>query len=292
MELIKPSEISGRILSLLEESKSRVIIVSPYMKISKWYKLLNKLNALNPKGIKPEIYVRDDPENTVTYEDLDQVGLPYKKIPHLHCKLYMNERHGIITSMNLLLSSEINSLEIGFITENWKEYIELLDFFETYIQFGKPVTKDTISSPQKHEENELVRSFKEEISKKPMNAWPYLAEEKLHISTGRNNYSVSIDSGYLIINASLGSPSGTKNKKIQQSELIASIEKKVTDLCAMKIEAHPDPKTDNIKLTGQAHRKLKSTGMSEVLTSEIPYMVESLVKFIDTSEYLRIKDKG
>lgn len=228
-----------------------------------------------------EIYVRDDLDNTVTFHDLDQVGLLYKRVPHLHCKLYLNERFGIVTSMNLLLSSEINSLEIGYITENWEEYNDLLDYFEKYIYYAKPVYSDTIASRPKIEQNEFVQSFKEEISKKPMNAWPWLAKDVLHISTGKNNYSVSINNGYLKITASLGSTSRIKNKSIREPTLIA---KKIADLCAMKIELHPDDVTDNIKLSGQTHRKVKSTSLSEVLKSEIPYMVESVIRFMDTSE--------
>jgi len=117
VKLIKPSEISARILTLLDESDERVIIVSPYMKISKWYKFVHKVNELKTRRVLTEIYVRDDPDNTATYRDLDQLALQYKKIPHLHSKLYLNERYGIVTSMNLLLSSEINSLEIGYATE-------------------------------------------------------------------------------------------------------------------------------------------------------------------------------
>ena len=85
MKLIKPSEISGRILTLLDESDERVIIVSPYMKISKWYKFINKVDSLKSR-----------------------------KIPHLHNKPYLNERYGIVTYMKLLLRSAINSLEIGY----------------------------------------------------------------------------------------------------------------------------------------------------------------------------------
>ncbi|MEN8204286.1 MAG: hypothetical protein ABFS28_16945 [Bacteroidota bacterium] len=59
MKLINPSEISGKILTLLEQSDERVTIVSPYMKISKWYKLLNKLIDLKAKGIPIEIFVMD-----------------------------------------------------------------------------------------------------------------------------------------------------------------------------------------------------------------------------------------
>ncbi len=134
MELIKPYEISSRILTLLEESEKRVIIVSPYVKISKWYKFIHRINALKSRRIPILLYVRDDPENIATYRDLDQLELKYQKIPHLHSKLYLNEKWGIVTSMNLLLSSEINSLEIGHVTENRKEYNDLMDYFHSYIR--------------------------------------------------------------------------------------------------------------------------------------------------------------
>ena len=75
---------------MLDESDERVIIVSPYMKIASWYKLKNKLNDLKSREIPLEIYVRDDPGNTATYDDLDSLELVFTKIPNLHSKLYMN----------------------------------------------------------------------------------------------------------------------------------------------------------------------------------------------------------
>ena len=99
MQLIKPTEISARILTLLDESNERVILVSPYVKIAKWYKLRRKLIGLKSRHIDLEIYVRADPENEATYHDLDQLGLPYRRVPHLHCKLYMNEKCGVRLSL-------------------------------------------------------------------------------------------------------------------------------------------------------------------------------------------------
>ncbi len=153
MKLIKPSEISARILTLLEESDERVIIVSPYMKISKWYKFMNKVNGLKNRRIHTEIYVRDDPDNAATYRDLEKLALQYKKIPHLHSKLYLNERYGIVTSMNLLLSFEINSLEIGYAADL----------------------------------KEITHRIREELKRIVKNSWLWLAENALHISTGTTN---------------------------------------------------------------------------------------------------------
>ena len=65
MKLIKPSQISGEILTLFEEADERVIIVSPYCKISKWYKLLSKLKSLIERNIKIEFYVREGEFETI-----------------------------------------------------------------------------------------------------------------------------------------------------------------------------------------------------------------------------------
>ena len=39
MKLIKPSQISGEIMTLIEEADKKLIIVSPYCKFSDWKKL-------------------------------------------------------------------------------------------------------------------------------------------------------------------------------------------------------------------------------------------------------------
>ena len=65
MKLIKPSQISGEILTLFEEADEKVIIVSPYCKIGKWYKLLAKLKSLIERNIEIEFYVREGEFETI-----------------------------------------------------------------------------------------------------------------------------------------------------------------------------------------------------------------------------------
>ncbi len=62
---------------------------------------MTRVNGLKTSRILTEIYARDDPDNTATYRDLDQLTLEYKQIPHLHSKLYLNERYGIVISMKV-----------------------------------------------------------------------------------------------------------------------------------------------------------------------------------------------
>jgi hypothetical protein len=287
VKLIKPSEISARILTLLDESDERVIIVSPYMKISKWYKFVNKVNELKTRRILTEIYVRDDPDNTATYRDLDQLALQYKKIPHLHSKLYLNERYGIVTSMNLLLSSEINSLEIGYATETWTEYNDLLGFYHRYIHIGEPVHCDTIAGQPAADLKKIMHGIREELKRTAKNSWPWLAENTLHISTGRNHYSISIKDGYLRITARLRMASGTRQKNLQRCSLIA---KKVGDLTAMKAEIYPGPMPDILQLSGQAQHTLKSTCITGILETEAAYIMESVRSFIDASDDLVVQE--
>jgi hypothetical protein len=241
VKLIRPSEISSRILSLLDESDERVIIVSPYMKISKWYKFVNKVK----------------------------------------------ERYGIVTSMNLLLSSEINSLEIGYATETWTEYNDLLRFYHRYIHIGEPVHCDTIAGQPAADLKEIMHSIREELKKTAKNSWPWLAGNTLHISTGRNNYRVSIKDGYLSITTRLRMATGSGQRSIQHGSLIV---KKVGDLTAMKTEIHPGPLPDILQLSGQAQHTLKSTCITGILKAEAAYIMESVRRFIDAADDLVVQE--
>jgi hypothetical protein len=131
MQLIKPSEISGNIMTLIEEADEKVILVSPYFKISKWYKLLNRLEALRQKNIAVEIYVRENEFESI--EEVLHIGFQPITIPNLHTKLYLNEKEAIVSSMNLLLSSDTNSLDIALKSENQKEYDKLFEYYTRYI---------------------------------------------------------------------------------------------------------------------------------------------------------------
>lgn len=281
MKLIKPSEISAKILTLLEESNERVILVSPYMKISKWYKLLNKINGLKNRRILTEIYVREDPDNTATYRDLDQLKLNYIKIPHLHSKLYMNEKYGIVSSMNLLLSSEMNSLEVGYLTETPIEYKELLEYYQKYICNRLEVQIDSVTGQAVENLKEMMHGIREILKEKGINSWLWYKENTLHISTGRNNYKAMLNDEHLKITACLRMVPGTKQQKIQRFSLIT---KKVGELTAMKTDMHTGSQPDILQFSGQALHTLNSFSITGLQGTESGYMMESVVKFIEATD--------
>ena len=283
MNLIKPSEISARILTLLDESDDWVILVSPYMKISRWYKIANKISGLKARGIRAAIYVRDDPENSLTYRDLDQLALQYEKIPHLHSKLYMNERCGIVTSMNLLLSSEINSLEIGYATETLEEYNELLAFYRRYIHRGKPLHFDAKADRQTSNMIEFMNGIREKLNRTGKKPWLCFCDNGLNISTGRNVYLVSIADGFLRISASIRLVSGTTKIGNMCSSLIV---KRIGDLSAMEVVIQPGPRDGMLKLSGQAKYALESSSFPRILGADEIYLMDSIAKFIHAADDL------
>jgi len=103
--------------------------------------------------------------------------------------------------MNFVLSSEINSLEIGYATENRKEYNDLLDYYQRYIRIGEPVPCNTIAGQPAANLKEFMHSIREDYKGTGKNLWPWLAENTLHISAARNNYSIAINESYLRITA-------------------------------------------------------------------------------------------
>lgn len=289
MELIKSSEISARIFTLLDESYERVILISPYVKISKWYKLVKKLEELKSRGILPEIYVRDDPDNTATYSDLDKLALQYKKIPHLHSKLYMNEQQGIVTSMNLLLSSEINSLEIGYATETWAEYMELSAYYYRHFQKGEIIHQESRFSLHDSQLNQFIKNIKEELWLSSRNSWFFIEGTTLNISTGGNNYRLQIIEGRLNITTKLRSAS--KSKKVALLPC-SSITKKISDFTDMELGVQTGPQSDGILLTGQSRNKLQSTSITGLRQTEAAYLTESVVRFIDVIDNLESAYSG
>lgn len=132
MRFLKPNSVSGEIMNLFDEANEKVVIVSPYCKFEKWFKLKNKIKDLQSRNIEIEFYIREGEKDT--FEQVRQLGIEPICIPNLHAKLYLNEKCGIVTSMNLLLSSEISSIELGYKTENGKEYLELVEFYDTYLK--------------------------------------------------------------------------------------------------------------------------------------------------------------
>lgn len=185
MKLIKPSEVSSKIMTLIEESEEKIILISPYVKVAKWYKLVKKIEEAKKRNIDIEFYIREDNGENNSQAEVIKLGLIPIEIKDLHCKLYMNEKKAVMTSMNLLLSSEINSLELGYETESKDEYSEIYDFYKRYI--SKHSEKEA-----QEDDSHWLDLLVEKCSKDDKKLKIYCDQGQVELKTTHNTYSVFI----------------------------------------------------------------------------------------------------
>ena len=152
-------------MTLIEEADEKLIIVSPYCKFSDWKKFLNTISFLKRKKTTVEFYVRQG--ESKTYNEVERIGFNPISIPNLHTKLYINEKYAIVSSMNLLTYSDMNSLDIAYQTETEKEYNELIEYYERYLKIFKqsqPNIESNIYSIEKHYKNIKNGNWSEYLS--------------------------------------------------------------------------------------------------------------------------------
>lgn len=127
MKLIKPSQISGEIMTLIQVADSKLVIVLPYYKFDAWKKLLNSIKFPIDKQIAIEFYVREGEFQSIN--QVKNIGFTPIEIKRLHTKLYFTENYAIVSSMNLVEASDMESLDIAYKTETKEEYNDLLDYY-------------------------------------------------------------------------------------------------------------------------------------------------------------------
>jgi hypothetical protein len=260
-----------------------LVLISPYYQISKWFKLLNMLKSIK-NGVELEIYVREDAHESIN--EIEQQGYIPTLIPHLHTKLYFNENKAIVSSMNLHHSSDTNSLDIGLITENAKEYDQLLNYYKRYIQshgIGKNIKVDNNGSfsneNQRHDKGAgfgRYYNWRQDLESKLSNLIGrevFIQENyrELKIQAG-NNYTVSIENGYCNSLSAVGILSGkefeyaTNNFNIFKSGM-------------MKLDLLEGKNRSYDTICGTISN-IKSKSISNLVSEEQPMIVDSIVQFI------------
>lgn len=187
MKLIKPNQISGEILTLFAEADEKVIIVSPYCNFKTWNKLKNALDVCKRKGIDVEFYVRHDQPKSL--EQVKEIGFEPISIRNLHTKLYINESYAIITSMNLIEFSDQNSLDIAYMTQNKREYKEVLEYYTRYI------LQNQVTLPKFMDEDSFMdwrNDLEEKISNTCESRFKIHCNDDEFIIQGPNRYNVHI----------------------------------------------------------------------------------------------------
>ena len=131
MPILNPLENISSIISLIENAKKFIVIVSPYSELTGCDKLKNVINNAAGKNIDVSYYVREG-EGSKWIEELN---VRIYEVPMMHTKMFFSESEAIISSFHLINNSDINW---AFMLKNQEEYEGLISFFESYV---KPLAK-------------------------------------------------------------------------------------------------------------------------------------------------------
>jgi hypothetical protein len=135
MPILNPAENISSIISLIENAKKFVVIVSPYSNLTGWDKLKNVINAASKRNIDVSYYVREG----IGYKGTEELNVKIYEVPMLHAKMFFSESEAIISSFHLMNNPDINW---AFKLKNQKEYNDLTRFFELYVKpLAKTLTK-------------------------------------------------------------------------------------------------------------------------------------------------------
>lgn len=133
MKILLPHKISGALFDIIHEAQKELVLVSPYVNLTQWKQLATALTAARDRGVRITFYIRYDAGNPASKEQVEALGITPQLVPWLHAKFYFNENGGLITSLNLLSSSNSNSIEIGSQLETPEELETLRHFVRQYL---------------------------------------------------------------------------------------------------------------------------------------------------------------
>ena len=169
-KVITDQEIPNEIINLIKESEEYVVIVSPYLDL--WGHLTTQLKMKIERGVSIQLHYRTNEVKSKTLKELKQIGVKLNNIDTLHSKLYLSEKKGIISSMNLYKFSSEESREMGLVSDErsllkqYKHYIETELTNEPIIpkkslfDMGKDYIVKSLSDDEVEEKVETYKSDK------------------------------------------------------------------------------------------------------------------------------------
>lgn len=133
MKILPPHKISGTLFDIIHGARKELVLVSPYVNLTHWKQLATALTAARDRGVRITFFTRHEPNDSTSKEQVQALGIIPQLVPWLHAKFYFNEKNGLITSLNLLGSSNSNSIEIGSHLETAEELEVLRHFVQQYL---------------------------------------------------------------------------------------------------------------------------------------------------------------
>ncbi len=126
---------SYAIEKLITDAKESLIIISPYMKVSKI--IMSRLLAADKRGVNIIIVFRDREKSQIlknTFKQFEKINIYQHS--DIHAKCYLNEEDAIVSSMNLYDYSERNNWEMSAVfnvEEDATPFTDIVDELKTII---------------------------------------------------------------------------------------------------------------------------------------------------------------
>ena len=167
-KLLTTKGISFFLDELFKTSKEYVYIVTPYFKIDK--QLEERIFEAIDNGLKVIlIYGKEKSQiNQIDFKSREKLEIRFYE--NLHAKFYINEKHVLITSMNMHSFSQANNREIGVLfakkdINDFQVFEDCLKEFESIKKHAENQTKSNF----KPIESQIIKQYKEasqvEVSK-------------------------------------------------------------------------------------------------------------------------------
>lgn len=185
--------ISSKIEKIIKEANKKIVLVSPYLKLSK--NLYERLLDASDLGKQVILVYREN--NLKEEERLKLLSIQNITLYHsenLHAKCYLNERELIITSMNLYEFSEKNNREMGIFISKIHDpelYINAIEEVGSIIKASIEIEKQkpkTFAKIFKEKIETIItdnKSAKKENKSKPKKGFCLRCQEKIKYNPER-----------------------------------------------------------------------------------------------------------
>jgi hypothetical protein len=158
-EFLTTNGTSYNIENIIIEAKSKLVLVSPYLQISKTF--YERLKDASNKNVAIKIiYGKDElkPNEKNSLAELKNVELFY--FQNLHAKCYFNENKMVITSMNMYEFSEKTNREMGVLINRSTDK----ELFEKAVAETLSILQSSEPIPLKKAERQTAQQLKPTIN--------------------------------------------------------------------------------------------------------------------------------
>ena len=142
------TETSSEIERIIRRARKELILVSPFLQISKTF--YERLEDASDQGISITIIYGKDELNSKERSRLNELkNLQLFFFENLHAKCYYNESKMVITSMNMYEFSEKNNREMGVLIDHKIDFDLYDDAVEETKSIIRSAEKITLRQPKK-----------------------------------------------------------------------------------------------------------------------------------------------